>query len=123
MLQSVAPGVEAGCRTLLHAKRRREGVILIGILAALFLAASTLVADTSVIGRLRQYGMDMQSHVHSTPDGDPANRWSAPGVPIVNPCSAGQSNQALPPFLVPCASAFPPEPPPLQCATLLRPAS
>jgi hypothetical protein len=95
-------------------------VILIGILAALFLAASTLVADTSVIGRLRQYGMDMQSHVHSTPDGDPANRWSAPGVPIVNPGSAGESNQAFTAFLVSCASVIQPQPPSLQCATLLR---
>jgi hypothetical protein len=95
-------------------------VILIGILVALFLAASTLVADTSVISRLRQHGIYMRSHVHSTPDGDPANRWSAPSVPIVDPSSSGESNQALTAFLVSCASVIQPQPPSLQCATLLR---
>jgi len=50
-------------------------VIRVGVLAAFFFAVSAFAAETSVIAHLRQY--------RSTPDGDPANRWSAPGAPLL----------------------------------------
>jgi len=85
-------------------------VIRIGVLAVCFLAISAFAADMSMIGG--------PSEVRSTPKGDPANRWHAPGAPKVNPVSGDEANQALAAFRVFCASA--PQAPSLQCATRLR---
>ena len=95
-------------------------MILVGILVVLLLTGSALAVDTSLTGRLREYGRYLQSEVHSSPAGDPTNRWSAPGAPIVGPAPGGEANHALTAFLVSCASVIQPQAPTLQCATLLR---
>ena len=87
-------------------------MIRVGVLAAFVFAILALAADTSVIAHLRQY--------RSTPDGDPANRWSAPGAPLLGTFSGPEANQALTVFRLSCASGVQPHAPSLQCETLLR---
>ena len=86
----------AGQTRTRHDQRSERGysevhVIRIGVLAVCFLAISAFAADMSIIGRLRQYGSHIQSKVHSTPNGDPANRWHAPDAPTVNPVSGEEA--------------------------------
>jgi hypothetical protein len=92
----------------------------VGVLAVFFFALSALAADTSVIGRLRQYGIYLQSGVRSTPDGDHTNRWSAPGAPLLGTFSGAEANHALTVFQLSCASVVQPPVPSLRCETLLR---
>ena len=87
---------------------------------AFVFAVSALAADTSVITRVRQHGTYLQSGLRSTPDGDPANRWSAPGAPLLGTFSGPEANQALTVFRLSCASGVQPHAPSLQCETLLR---
>jgi hypothetical protein len=95
-------------------------MIRVGVLAAFVFAVSALAADTSTITRLRQYGTYLQSGLHSTPDGDPANRWSALGAPLLGTLSGPEANHALTVFRLACASVVQPHAPSLQCETLLR---
>jgi hypothetical protein len=101
-------------------KVRARGVIRIGVLAVFVLAVSILAADTSVTARLRHYGTYLQSGVRSTPGGDPADRWSAPGAPLLGTFSGPEANHALSVFRLSCASVVEPHAPSLQCETLLR---
>jgi hypothetical protein len=101
-----------------HKVRVQRG-IRIGALAVFVFAVSTLSADTSVTARLRHYGT-YQSGVRSTPDGDPANRWSAPGAPLLDTFSGPEANHALSVFRLSCASVAQPHAPSVQCETLLR---
>jgi hypothetical protein len=102
-----------------HNVRVQRG-IRIGALAVFVFAISILAADASVTARLRHYGTYLQSGVRSTPDGDPANRWSAPGAPLLGTFSGPEANHALSRFRLSCASVAPPHAPSVQCETLLR---
>ena len=102
-----------------HNVRVQRGIRL-GALAVFVFAVSILAADASVTARLRHYGTYLQSGVRSTPDGDPANRWSAPGAPLLGTLSGPEANHALSRFRLSCASVAPPHAPSVQCETLLR---
>jgi hypothetical protein len=99
---------------------RARRVLRIGVLAVFVLAVSILAADTSVTARLRDYGTYLQSGVRSTPGGDPADRWSSPGAPLLGTFSGPEANHALSVFRLSCASVVEPHEPSLQCETLLR---
>jgi len=107
-------------RNAMEHKIRARREISIGMLAVFVFAVSILAADTSLTARLRHYGTYLQSGVRSTPDGDPANRWSAPGAPLLDTFSGPEANHALSVFRLSCASVAQPHAPSVQCETLLR---